>query len=110
VLKPGADAFGRGDPQLREGSGGRLQVPAPDLVRRRAAEGADREDSQEGCEGARGGRSFAGSAIWASKPPRKPSPSRVSSADGAGTPGGANDSDGRTEVAPGPTTSRPDAG
>ena len=46
VLRPGADAERGRDPGVRQGAGGRLQVPAPDLVRRRAAQGADGEDPQ----------------------------------------------------------------
>ena len=39
VLKPGRVARGRRAEELRQGAGGRLQVPAQDLVRGRAAQG-----------------------------------------------------------------------
>ena len=46
---------------LRQGAGGRLQVPAQGLVRGRAAEGPDRQDPQARDRGARAGDRPAGS-------------------------------------------------
>ena len=48
VLKPGATVDPGGDPRLRQEPGGGVQVPAPGLDRRRAAEGPDRQDAQAG--------------------------------------------------------------
>ena len=46
ALKDGAGRL-RGRPaRIRQGAGRRLQVPAPDLVRRRATKGAHRQDPQ----------------------------------------------------------------
>ena len=46
ALKEGEDGDRGRDPRARQGAGRRLQVPARGLVRRRAAQGPDREDPQ----------------------------------------------------------------
>ena len=46
ALKDGASATADGAARVRQGAGGRLQVPASRLVRRRAPQGADRQDPQ----------------------------------------------------------------
>ena len=57
VLCAGASARRRRAQGLREGAGGRLQVPAQGLVRGRAAEGPDRQDPEARDRGAGGGGS-----------------------------------------------------
>ena len=52
VLKQGAEATRR-TPRLRQGAGRRLQVPAQDLVLRRAAQGPDGQDPQARDQSAR---------------------------------------------------------
>jgi transketolase len=44
ALVPRSRGRRHGDPRLRQGPSGRLQVPAKDLVRRRAAQGSDGQD------------------------------------------------------------------
>ena len=51
ALKPDADATRRGAARPRQGAGRRLQVSAPRVARRRAAEGRDRQDPQAGDQG-----------------------------------------------------------
>ena len=46
ALKPGADVDEAGRARVRQVAGRRVQVPAPRLVRRRAAEGRDGQDPQ----------------------------------------------------------------
>ena len=46
ALKDGEDVERRRAARVRQGAGRRLQVPAQDLVRRRAAQGSDRQDPQ----------------------------------------------------------------
>ena len=46
AVKNGEERRGRGAAGLRQGAGRRLQVPAADLVHRRAAQGADGQDPQ----------------------------------------------------------------
>ena len=58
VLKEGESARRRRAEELRQGAGRRLQVPAQGLVRRRAAEGPDRQDPQARDRGAGEGRSL----------------------------------------------------
>ena len=62
ALKPGAQAHRVRDPRVRQGQRRRVQVPAARLVRRRAAQGPDREDPQARDRAAGGGwpRSNAG--------------------------------------------------
>ena len=55
VLKAGEDGERGRHPRVRQGARGRLQVPAPDLVPRRAPEGPDGEDPQARDQGARVG-------------------------------------------------------
>ena len=50
--KPGAEAAARRHPRVRQGARRRLQVPAQDLVLRRAAEGPDGQDPQARDQGA----------------------------------------------------------
>ena len=54
ALKPGASAERRRAARLRQGAGGRLQVPAARVAGRRAAEGPDRQDPPAVRGGARG--------------------------------------------------------
>ena len=46
ALKDGADCTAADAARVRQGARRRLQVPAPRLARRRAAQGADRQDPQ----------------------------------------------------------------
>ena len=46
ALKDGEQVVRGRAPRARQGAGRRLQVPAPGLVRRRAAQGPDRQDPQ----------------------------------------------------------------
>ena len=46
ALKDGENGQRRGAARVRQGPGRGVQVPAPRVVRRRAAQGADREDPQ----------------------------------------------------------------
>ena len=61
VLKKGESLDAAELKRLRQGAGGRLQVPAQDLVRGRAAEGPDRQDPQARDRGARAGAAAPGS-------------------------------------------------
>ena len=56
VLKEGEDAVRRRPEGLRQGGGGRLQVPAPGVVPGRAAQGPHRQDPQARDRGALRGR------------------------------------------------------
>ncbi len=58
ALKEGAECSADELRDVRQGAGRRLQVPAPDLVRRRAAQGPDRQDPQARDRGS--GRGGAG--------------------------------------------------
>ena len=56
ALKAGSAGDGAGAARVRQGAGRRLQVPSRGLVRRRAAQGADRQDPQARDHAPRGAR------------------------------------------------------
>ena len=90
VLKQGEEVDEDDHARLREERGRRLQVPAPDLVRRRAAEGPDGQDPETRDRGAGAGRGELSVAA-----PRRPSPQRPEERRATGRGNGKERANGR---------------